>query len=256
MLLWARTIQLTEVKMAKTAGILIIGNEVLSGKVVDQNSPYLVRELRTLGVEVQRITTIPDEEPVIAEEVRVFAERYDLVFTTGGIGPTHDDVTIAAIAAAFGRKVVRHPMLEEVLRRHYGDGITAAQLRMAEMPEGGELVGEGDLSFPVVAFRNVYIFPGIPEVVRRKFERIRERFRDQPYILKRVFLRCDEGQIAENLSDVLRRFPELQLGSYPILHDPDHNVELTLESKSAQYVEQALRFLLDRVPSHAIVRIE
>ncbi len=242
--------------MIKTAGILIIGNEVLSGKVVDQNSPYLVRELRALGVEVKRITTIPDEEPIIAQEVRAFAERYDLVFTTGGIGPTHDDVTIAAVAAAFGRTVVRHPVLEEVLRRHYGDGITDAQLRMAEMPEGGQLAGEGDLSFPVVAFRNVYIFPGIPEVVCRKFECIRERFRDQPFVLRRVFLRCDEGQIADDLTGVLRRFPELQLGSYPILHDPDHNVLLTLESKNAEYVEQALRFLLDRLPAHAIVRVE
>ena len=242
--------------MAKTAGILIIGNEVLSGKVVDQNSPYLVRELRALGVEVKRITTIPDDVPVIAREVRAFAEGYDLVFTTGGVGPTHDDVTTPAVAAAFGRKVVRHPMLEEVLRRHYGDRITTAQLRMAEMPEGGELVGEGDLSFPVVAFRNVYIFPGIPEVVHRKFERIRDRFREQPYVLRRVFLRWDEGQIADDLNGVLRRFPELQLGSYPILHNPDHTVELTLESKSAEYVEQALRFLLDRLPAQAVVRVE
>lgn len=242
--------------MAKTAGILIIGNEVLSGKVVDQNSPYLVRELRALGVEVKRITTIPDDVPVIAQEVRAFAEQYDLVFTTGGIGPTHDDVTITAIATAFARSVTRHPLLEDVVRRHYGDLVTAAQLRMAEMPEGGELVGEGDLNFPVVAFRNVYIFPGIPDVVRRKFERIRDRFREQPYVLRRVFLRCDEGQIAGDLNDVLGHFPELELGSYPILHNPDHNVELTLESKSVEYVEQALRFLLDRLPAQAIVRIE
>ena len=151
--------------MAKTAGILIIGNEVLSGKVVDQNSPYLVQELRSLGVDVQRITTIPDDVSVIVEEVQTFARRYDLVFTTGGVGPTHDDVTIPAIAQAFGCAIVRHPALEEVLLQHYGQGITAAQLRMAEVPEGGKLVGEGELAFPVVAFQNVYIFPGIPEVV-------------------------------------------------------------------------------------------
>jgi len=183
--------------MAKTAGILIIGNEMLTGKVVDENSPYLVRELRALGIEVQRITTIPDDVPIIAEEVKAFADRFDLVFTTGGVGPTHDDVTIAGVAQAFGRGVVRHPMLEAVLRQHYGEGITAAQLRMAEVPEGGQLVGEGDLTFPVVAVRNVYIFPGIPEVVQRKFERIREQFRQPPYILRRVFLRADEGQIAQ-----------------------------------------------------------
>ena len=242
--------------MAKTAGILIIGNEVLSGKVTDQNSPYLVRELRALGVEVQRITTIPDDVSVIVEEVRAMSARYDLVFTTGGIGPTHDDVTITAIAAAFGRPDVRHPVLEEVLRLHYGEGITASQLRMAEMPEGGRLVGEGDLSFPVVALENVFIFPGIPEVVRRKFERIRDQFRDRPFILRQVFLRCDEGQIADDLHAVLGRFPDLQLGSYPFINTPEYTVILTLESKSPEYVEQALRFLLDRLPPDSVVRIE
>jgi molybdenum cofactor synthesis domain-containing protein len=242
--------------MAKTAGILIIGSEVLTGKVVDENSPYLVRELRALGVEVKRITTIPDDVPIIAEEVRAFAHRYELVFTTGGIGPTHDDVTIAGVARALGRMIVRHPVLEAVLRRHYGDGITAAQLRMAEVPEGGQLVGEGDLTFPVVAVRNVYIFPGIPEVVRRKFERIREQFRQPPYILRRVFLRAEEGQIAEDLQVVLREFPDLQLGSYPVLHNPGYTVMLTLESKNPEYVEKALRLLLTRLPSHSLVRIE
>ena len=123
------------------------------------------------------------------------------------------------------------------------------------MPEGGDLIEVGDVAFPVVVFRNVYIFPGIPEAVRRKFARIRERFREEPFVLRRIFLRCDEGQIAGELQGAVSRFPELQLGSYPILHNADHNVELTLESKSAAYVEQALRFLLDRLPPQALVRI-
>jgi molybdenum cofactor synthesis domain-containing protein len=242
--------------MAKTAGILIIGNEVLSGKIVDENSPYLVRELRALGIDVQQITTIQDDVAVIAKEVKAFADRYDLVFTTGGIGPTHDDVTIAGIAQAFGCGIVRHPMLEAALRQHYGDGITPAQLRMAEVPEGGQLVGEGDLTFPVVAVRSVYIFPGIPEVVRRKFARIREQFRQPPYILRRVFLRADEGRIAEDLRAVLQAFPDLQLGSYPVLHKPEYSVMLTLESKSPEVVEGALRLLLARLPDDSLVRIE
>jgi FAD synthetase len=242
--------------MGKTAGILIIGNEILSGKVTDQNSPYLVRELRALGVEVRRILTIPDELPVIVRDLRDMAESHDLVFTTGGVGPTHDDLTIAAIARAFERPLVLQPHLEQVLRRHYGPEITAAQLRMAEVPDGSRLVGEGELGFPVVAYRNVYIFPGIPEAVQRKFERIREEFREAPYVLRKVFLRCDEGEIAADLSKVLDRFPALQLGSYPILHNPDHSVVLTLESKRAEEVEAALRLLLDRLPSRALIRVE
>jgi molybdenum cofactor synthesis domain-containing protein len=242
--------------MGKTAGILIIGNEVLSGKVTDQNSPYLVHELRALGVEVRRILTIPDEMPVIVGEVRGMAQSHDLVFTTGGIGPTHDDLTIPAVGLAFERPLVSHPTLERVLRRHYGTEITAAHLRMPEVPEGSRLVGEDKLEFPVVAFRNVYIFPGIPEAVRRKFACIREEFRDEPYVLRRVFLRGDEGEIAADLYAVLDRFPGLQLGSYPILHNPDHTVVLTLESKRAEEVEAALQLLLGRLRSHLLVRVE
>ena len=242
--------------MAKTAGILIIGSEVLSGKVVDENSPYLVRELRDLGVDVRRIVTIPDDPPVIVDVVRDMARAHDLVFTTGGVGPTHDDATIPAVARAFDRRLVRHPLLEEVLRRHYGAGITAAQLRMAEVPEGSRLTGEGDIGFPVVTCENVFIFPGIPEAVRRKFARIRERFREAPYVVRRIFLRCDEGEIAADLHRTLDRFPALQLGSYPVLHHPDHNVLLTLESKQSDEVEEGVRFLLDRLPTAMVVRVE
>ena len=242
--------------MAKTAGILIIGSEVLSGKVTDQNSPYLVRELRDLGVEVQRISTIPDDVRIIAHDVREYAGQFDLLFTTGGIGPTHDDVTIEAIAAAFDRRVVRDPVLEKALRRYYGSEITPAQLKMAEIPEGGCLAGEQDLGFPVLVFRNIFIFPGIPEAVQKKFAQIREQFRERPYILRRVFLRTDEGHIAEDLHRVLDRYPALQLGSYPILHNPDHNVILTLESKDASYVEQALQYLLERLPVQAVVKVD
>lgn len=242
--------------MAKTAAVLIIGSEVLSGKVTDQNSPFLAQELRGLGVEVRRILTIPDELLVIVRDVRALARDHDLVFTTGGVGPTHDDLTIAAIAQAFARPLVRHPLLEAVLRRHYGEIITPAQLRMADVPEGSRLVGEGDLGFPVVALENVFIFPGIPESVRRKFGRIREEFREAPYILRRIFLRCDEGEIAAELYRALDRFPALQLGSYPILHQPDHRVVLTLESKQSDEVDRAVRFLMDRLPASTVVRVE
>jgi molybdenum cofactor synthesis domain-containing protein len=242
--------------MAKTAAILIIGSEVLSGKVTDENSPYLARELRSLGVEVRRVVTIPDERPTIVREVRDMARDHDVVFTTGGVGPTHDDVTIAAIAEAFGRRCVRHPVLEAALRGHYGAGITAAQLRMAEVPEGSRLIGAEHFGLPIVAYENVFIFPGIPETVQRKFARIREQFREAPYVLRRIYLRCDEGDIAADLFQAIDRFPALQLGSYPILHNPDHNVVLTLESKRADEVEGAVRFLLERLPASRIVRVE
>src|SRR5262245_34606348 len=110
-----------------SAGILVIGNEILSGKVVDTNSPYLCRELRALGVDVERIVTIPDEIPVIAEHIRAMSERFDFVLSSGGIGPTHDDLTIDGVAAAFGRSLEQSESILERMRRSMGKEPNASQ---------------------------------------------------------------------------------------------------------------------------------
>src|SRR5499427_11150570 len=125
--------------MARTAGIILICNEILSGKVMDANASYLCRELRALGVEVRRISVIPDEVDVIASEVAAYSGAFDVVFTSGGVGPTHDDVTIEGVARALGVPVVRDPRLVSMLERFYRDRrqeLTEARLKMAEVPEG------------------------------------------------------------------------------------------------------------------------
>jgi FAD synthetase len=233
--------------MARTAGIIVIGNEILSGKTRDENSLYLVRELRDLGVDVRKISVIPDELDVISKEVREFSNTCDYVFTTGGVGPTHDDLTMAGIAAAFGQKIRRHPELESTLRRYYSDDLIGGNLRMADVPEGARLVGGKGMWFPVIAVENVFIFPGVPEILHRKFERIKEMFRDAPYHLREVFLRADEGQIASILHEVLAEYPDLMLGSYPYFDNPVYSIKLTLESKDLAYVERAHSSLLGRL---------
>ena len=155
--------------MPKTAGIILIGNEILSGKIRDENAAYLCRELRALGVDVRRIAVIPDEVGLIADEVATFTKAFDLVFTSGGVGPTHDDVTIEGVARAMAVPVVRHPELVALLERYYRGKVTEAALRMAEIPEGAELVTGGTLRFPTVLMRNVYVLPGVPEIFRQKF---------------------------------------------------------------------------------------
>jgi molybdenum cofactor synthesis domain-containing protein len=242
--------------MERSAGVVVIGNEILSGKVVDTNSPFLVRELRTTGVEVRRITVIPDDVPDIERTVRRFHERFDFVFTSGGVGPTHDDVTIEGIARAFGRKVVRDPGLEAKLREFYKDQINEARLKMSEIPEGAELIFSGTLAFPTLQVENVYVLPGIPEILQAKFVAIRERFSGDPFHLRVVYTRPGEGTIAEYLNDTLGRFPALLLGSYPRIGDPDYAVKVTLESKDRGYVEEALRHLLAALPDGAVVKTE
>jgi FAD synthetase len=240
----------------RTAGILIIGNEILSGKVVDTNSPFLARELRRLGVTLRRILTIPDELDEIAAAVAEFHAAYDVVFTSGGVGPTHDDVTMEGVARGLDRRVVRHPAIESRIREFYKDKANEARLKMSEVPEGTELIVDGRLGFPTIKCENVYILPGIPEILEQKFEAIRERFAASPYFLRVVYTSEGEGAIAEHLNATLLAFPELLLGSYPKIGDPEYAVKLTLESKDEGYVERALAHLLGLLPRESVVRAE
>ncbi len=242
--------------MAKTAGIVIIGNEVLSGKTLDINSHFFCTELRQLGVEVQKISTIQDEIPLIGKEVAEFSQRFDLVFTSGGVGPTHDDVTIEGIAHGFGVKVVRHPDIESRLRRRLGADLNEARLRMANVPEGATLLCTDAPFAPIVQMRNVYVFPGIPKILQERFHSIKEQFREAPYFLKNVYVRLGEGIIATMLNELLAKYPDLMLGSYPVLDLPDYKVKVTLESKDQSYLARALEAFVDSLPKDSVHRID
>lgn len=242
--------------MSKSAGIIIIGNEVLSGKTQDINSYFLCTELRQLGVEVQKISTIPDVIELIGGEVAEFSRRFNWVFTTGGVGPTHDDVTIDGVAHGFGLRVVRHPDIERRMRQRLGADVNEARLRMANVPEGAELLATEALFAPVVKIHNVFIFPGIPRILQERFHAIKERFREAPYFLKNVYVKLGEGIIAKMLNDVLAQFPELLLGSYPVLEIPEYKVKVTFESKDPEYLQRALQSFLSSLPDGAIHRVD
>ena len=159
-----------------SAGILIIGNEILSGKVQDENTPYFLRELRAQGVDVRAVHVVPDEIEWIAEEVRSFSARFDYVLTSGGVGPTHDDLTMDGVASAFGVDLVVHEEMEGQLRKALrGTEPNPSQLKMCMLPRGAGLISTPDLWFPLVHVRNVYIFPGIPRLLQAKFELTRLR---------------------------------------------------------------------------------
>lgn len=225
---------------APTAGLIVIGNEILSGKTQDSNSPFLARELRFLGVVLERILAIPDEFDLIANTVREYSERFTWVFTSGGIGPTHDDITVAAIAAGFGVPVVMEPRLEDALRKHYRERLTKDHLQMAKVPQGSELIEVPGLAYPQIQFKNVFILPGVPELFRYKWNAIKERFSSAPIALREVFLRADEGTIAGALRQCAERFPTVLIGSYPSFRRDDYSVKVTIEAREAATVETAL----------------
>lgn len=239
-----------------TAGIIIIGNEILSGKVHDTNSFYLASELRKLGINLMRISVIPDDTEIIGREVSEFSKQYDFVFTSGGVGPTHDDVTMEGIARGFSVERLRHPQLEDYFRSKYGGRLNEAVLKMTEVPEGSEVIDLGDMSFPLVLYKNIFIFPGIPEYLRNKFSLIKERFRSPVFHLRRFFLDAKESDIAEALNAVVAESRDVSFGSYPILGNPEYKIIITAESKSEDALCSAAEKLLLRIPGDVIVRIE
>jgi molybdenum cofactor synthesis domain-containing protein len=242
--------------MPHTAGIILIGNEILSGKVVDANAAYLCRQFRELGVEVRKVSVIPDEVELIAGEVREFHRAYTWVFTSGGVGPTHDDVTIEGVGRGLGLRVVRHPVLVSRFEEIYKDRLNEARLKMTEVPDGAQLLALDSLVVPVLLIENVFVFPGVPELFRQKFDAIKERFRERPFLLRSVYVSIGEGTLAEHLNAMLQTFPQLLCGSYPEFSNPEYKVRVTLESKEPAYLEGALQDLLGRLPPEAVVRID
>jgi molybdenum cofactor synthesis domain-containing protein len=239
----------------RTAAIVLIGNELLSGKIRDENASWLTGRLRALGVQLRRVVMIPDEPEIIVDELRRLAPTVDDVFTSGGVGPTHDDLTIESVAAAFGVSIVREPRLEAILRAHFGERLRPDHLRMADVPEGTELIEGGDIRWPVVHFRNLWILPGVPQIFRAKFDAIASRFRDGAFFLRSVYLDADEGAVAPVLRDLQARFG-VEVGSYPRIDEADHRVRVTIEARAAAPVDAAAAALLAALPVEQVVRAD
>lgn len=239
-----------------TAAIVVIGNEVLSAKVVDQNGPYLAKELRALGVELRRIETVPDEIPLIAEALTRARTAGRWVFTSGGIGPTHDDVTIAAVAQAFGVEVANDARTLAMLHARFGPVLKPALRRLAEIPMGCEVVWTPGYLFPVLVMERMVILPGVPSLLREGFTRLRERFRGPPIYGRAVYLSAGESVIAEQLNATVAQFPHLRVGSYPRFDEADHKVKVTFDGRDEAEVQKGLRAFVARLPQGVVVREE
>jgi molybdenum cofactor synthesis domain-containing protein len=239
-----------------TAAILVIGDEILSGKTEDRNARLLIGELRELGVALKRILVIPDDVEEVASAVRDLSSRFDHVFTSGGVGPTHDDVTLVGVARAFDVPLVRHPNLEARLKTFFGDDVDESRLRMADVPEGAELIAPAETRWPMLAVKNVYILPGVPELFQKKFMAIRERFRVAPFYARAIYTLQDEFDIAESLRAVADAHPQVAIGSYPTFASTEYRVKLTLESKDGAALEAALTDLLAAIDQEKLFSCE
>ena len=239
-----------------TAGIVVIGNEVLSGQVEEANARYLVKELRALGVQLMRIVVCRDDIDTIAKDVRELSDAYTHVFTSGGVGSTHDDLTLTAIARAFDAPIEPHPILMGMIEAHFGDRINDAVRRMGLLPRGAELLGLNELRFPLVRVRNVYVFPGVPEYLRAKFEWLKPQLADTPFVLKQVLLRVGEDRIAERLATLDAAHTEVAFGSYPRFDTDEYRTKITLECRDPDRVQAALDDLLGWLDPSWVVRVD
>lgn len=238
----------------RTAAALIIGNELLTGKVEDANVAVLARDLFGLGIAFRRVIFCPDETDVIAEDLNALRHGHDFVFTSGGVGPTHDDVTMAAVARAFGQKLVRSRLIEELLREHFGERLIERHLRMAEVPEEAELVTRAGGRWPAVRVRNVFVLPGLPPIFRRKLPILHEILGGgTPFVSRAVGTHGDEGDLAEILERISHAHPAVAIGSYPRWDDGPVKVVVTFDGRVPEELDRAVAALFEALPADQII---
>ncbi len=234
---------------ARTAAALLIGNELLSGKIHESNLVELARTLRAIGVRLRRVVMVPDEIDVIAAEVRFLSASHDVVYTSGGVGPTHDDITIEAIAKAFGVPAVVDGTFEAMLQGVYGDRMTDGHRRMALIPLGADLVTHEDVKWPTVRMKNVWVLPGVPEAFRMKLAVVRDHVRGSArFVTREVYTRMDEPDLKPLLDRVVAAHPEVDVGSYPKWFDSRYKTKITFDATDETKVDAALREFLSLLP--------
>ena len=223
----------------RSASILVIGDEILSGEVEDQNTPFLTRRLWELGILVTRVVVLGDRREAIVDEVRRLAREHDFVLVTGGMGPTHDDVTRPSVAEALGLPLEPQAEARELLSADYGDRLTPAEAAMAELPRGARVLrGRQRLAF---AFRaaNVLVFPGVPVLLQDIFELASEELLSSPFFKQTLWVRGKEGDFSETLAAIQGAHPDVGIGSYPVFVDGRYRCKLVLRSRDAGALDRA-----------------
>lgn len=237
-----------EAEADTTAAIVTVGNELLRGEIENSNASWLARELADCGVSIKLILTLPDDVPTIARALADAADSHSYVFVTGGVGPTPDDVTRQAVAEAFGTPLQEHSTMGGLLRRLYGGAFTERVLVMAMLPKGAELLTEDGNVFPGFRLKNLYVFPGIPELMKANFEAVRPRLEGVPFFSKTLNTFLDESRYAGLLEEAMGAFPRVTFGSYPHLRAGRFTATVVLRSREAQALEEAWSWLQERWP--------
>jgi len=240
-----------------TAAVLIIGDEILSGRTQDTNLNAIARYLGTYGIDLKEARVVGDTEADIVEALNALRTRYDYVITTGGIGPTHDDITADCVAKAFGLPLHEHPEILEMMRARWGDDLNAARRRMTRVPEGGTLVRNPVNGPPGFQIGNVFVLAGVPQIMRGMLEDVGHRLKHGAVVVART-VRVDgsgEGMIAAPLEAVAKAHPELSLGSYPFFSAEGYGSNLVIRGRDAAEVEATIAELTQALHAAGVAKI-
>ena len=227
-----------------TAALLVIGDEILSGRTKDKNIGYVAEYLTNIGIDLKEVRVVPDEEPEIVAALNALRARYDYVFTTGGIGPTHDDITADAVAKAFGVSIDYDPRVVEILRARRaqtGGVMNEARMRMARLPAGAELVLNKISAAPGFRIGNVIVMAGIPQVMQAMLEYVTPQLKTGAKMLSEtVRADCREGDIGTELGAVAAAHPGVVIGSYPFMDEKRAaNAHVVMRSRDSQKLAAA-----------------
>ena len=227
--------------MSVTACAVVIGNEVLSGRTQDANIRYLGARLDDLGIRLMEVRIIADDEATIVQTVNACRAAFDYVFTTGGIGPTHDDITSACIARAFGVAVERNPTALALLEQHYRpEDITEARLTMADIPAGARLIDNPVSKAPGFQMDNVFVMAGVPRIMQAMFEGIKDRLAGgRPMLSRTLASFIPEGRMGTPLGEIQKDHPHVEIGSYPFFRDGRPGTSLVVRGADGADLEAA-----------------
>jgi molybdenum cofactor synthesis domain-containing protein len=234
-----------------TAALAVIGDEILSGRTQDKNVAQLALWLNQHGIRLAEVRIVPDDLERIGETVNELRAKHDYLFTTGGIGPTHDDITVDAIAAAFGVPVIVHPEARQILVDYYRDrpgGLTEARLRMARTPEGAELLRNPSSGAPGVKMGNVYILAGVPGIAASMLEALTGTLEGgKPIVSVTVGARAPESDVADLLRETEEAHPGVAIGSYPFFKDGRYGSNFVIRSEDGDHARTTSNDLAQRL---------
>ena len=227
-------------KKSPTCAVLLIGNELLSGRTEDVNFNHIARRMKGLGIQMRECRIVPDIQKEIISSLNELREKYSYIFTTGGIGPTHDDITVASIAKAFDVQTKRDPQTVAAFHEHYGDKITEATLKMATFPEGANLIHNPATIAPGFYLGNVFAFAGVPHIMREMLECVIPLLDQGEKIYTRsIDILAGESQISEGFEKIQENHPQLDLGSYPSRIGNQPMVSLVVQGTDKNSVDNA-----------------